>query len=267
VLQTSSNYNRGGGVASVAGVDFLGARNSLGRASLKKRRLLPVRDTCVPAVAAVAAPPAPSLASEPPPSVARRNARERNRVKQVNTGFAVLRQHIPVLCGSTIVYGGSQSAEASGASSTSPNSKKNKMSKVETLRCAVEYIGNLERLLRTGSADGGSTGSEPEVIHDGHVTPISHLDAENISPEHLSFYDSSTSASPEVNQPPHSRFLFPAGRENPPVEALIRSLSCYHEAEQQLPQLLLQDPHPQPEVTGISDTSLLESINSWWCPN
>ena len=28
-------------------------------------------------------------------NVAKRNARERNRVKQVNTGFATLRQHIP----------------------------------------------------------------------------------------------------------------------------------------------------------------------------
>ncbi|KAI8035482.1 hypothetical protein M5D96_011705 [Drosophila gunungcola] len=30
------------------------------------------------------------------PSVIRRNARERNRVKQVNNGFSQLRQHIPV---------------------------------------------------------------------------------------------------------------------------------------------------------------------------
>ena len=67
----------------------------------------------------------------PPPQpakVARRNARERNRVKQVNCGFEVLRRHIP-------------SAAAA-----------KKMSKVETLRHAVEYIQSMQRML--GSLDG-----------------------------------------------------------------------------------------------------------------
>ena len=31
------------------------------------------------------------------PSVSRRNARERNRVKQVNSGFSVLKDHVPHL--------------------------------------------------------------------------------------------------------------------------------------------------------------------------
>ncbi|XP_029112380.1 achaete-scute homolog 1b-like [Scleropages formosus] len=58
-----------------------------------------------------------------PLAVARRNERERNRVRQVNMGFQTLRQHVP-----------------SGAASR-------KMSKVETLRSAVEYIRALQRLL------------------------------------------------------------------------------------------------------------------------
>ncbi|GIX68832.1 achaete-scute homolog 1 [Caerostris darwini] len=57
------------------------------------------------------------------PAVARRNERERNRVRQVNMGFATLRQHVP-----------------NGA-------KSKKMSKVETLRSAVQYIKQLQRLL------------------------------------------------------------------------------------------------------------------------
>ncbi|XP_064488556.1 achaete-scute homolog 2-like [Ornithodoros turicata] len=55
-------------------------------------------------------------------SVARRNERERNRVRLVNHGFNTLRQHVP--CGGN-----------------------KKLSKVETLRSAVEYIQELQELL------------------------------------------------------------------------------------------------------------------------
>ncbi|XP_043938352.1 achaete-scute homolog 2 [Protopterus annectens] len=60
---------------------------------------------------------------QPPAAVARRNERERNRVKLVNMGFQALRQHVP-----------------NGAANK-------KMSKVETLRSAVEYIRALQQLL------------------------------------------------------------------------------------------------------------------------
>lgn len=70
----------------------------------------------------------------PPMAVARRNARERNRVKQVNNGFATLRQHIP------------NSIAAAFESSNGRGGNK-KLSKVETLRMAVEYIRSLEDLL------------------------------------------------------------------------------------------------------------------------
>ena len=56
-------------------------------------------------------------------SILRRNERERNRVKLVSDGFATLRKHIP----------------------TTPANKK--MSKVETLRTAIEYIKHLQRVL------------------------------------------------------------------------------------------------------------------------
>lgn len=65
-----------------------------------------------------------------PAAVARRNERERNRVRLVNLGFATLRQHVP-------------------------NSSKNKkMSKVDTLRSAVEYIKRLQELLGETTSDG-----------------------------------------------------------------------------------------------------------------
>ncbi|CAB1413850.1 unnamed protein product [Pleuronectes platessa] len=63
------------------------------------------------------------LRGQQPHAVARRNERERNRVKLVNNGFATLREHVP-----------------NGAANK-------KMSKVETLRSAVEYIRALQQLL------------------------------------------------------------------------------------------------------------------------
>ncbi|XP_015720153.1 achaete-scute homolog 1 [Coturnix japonica] len=64
-----------------------------------------------------------SLPQQQPAAVARRNERERNRVRLVNLGFAALRQHVP-----------------HGTASK-------KLSKVETLRSAVEYIRALQQLL------------------------------------------------------------------------------------------------------------------------
>ncbi|KAG9339884.1 hypothetical protein JZ751_022197 [Albula glossodonta] len=71
-----------------------------------------------------------SLPPQQPRAVARRNERERNRVKLVNNGFATLRQHVP-----------------NGATNK-------KMSKVETLRSAVEYIRALQQLLHEHDAVG-----------------------------------------------------------------------------------------------------------------
>lgn len=76
-----------------------------------------------------------------PIAVARRNARERNRVKQVNNGFAALRDRIP-----------EEVAEAFEAQGNGRGSIK-KLSKVETLRMAVEYIRSLEKLLEINHSD------------------------------------------------------------------------------------------------------------------
>ncbi|XP_037087855.1 achaete-scute homolog 1b-like [Pollicipes pollicipes] len=72
-----------------------------------------------------------------PTNVLRRNARERNRVKQVNHGFAALRNHIP------------------GAA------KNKKLSKVDTLRRAMEYIQSLQEQLEE-HGDGCRTPQEVE---------------------------------------------------------------------------------------------------------
>lgn len=75
----------------------------------------------------------------PPPipaKVAKRNLRERKRVQQVNTGFDMLRNHVPTAA------------------------KHKKMSKVETLRHAVDYILSLESLL--SGTESGSQQQLPE---------------------------------------------------------------------------------------------------------
>ncbi|XP_072045458.1 achaete-scute homolog 1a-like [Amphiura filiformis] len=69
-----------------------------------------------------------TLSQPAPQAVARRNERERNRVKLVNSGFSSLRQQLP----------------------NGVNNKK--MSKVETLRSAVEYIRQLQTLLDENDA-------------------------------------------------------------------------------------------------------------------
>lgn len=77
-------------------------------------------------------------AAHQPASVARRNARERNRVKQVNNGFATLRQHIPASVAAAL---------SSPGATTNTRSANKKLSKVETLRLAVEYIRSLQRMI------------------------------------------------------------------------------------------------------------------------
>ncbi|XP_077287222.1 achaete-scute homolog 1a-like [Arctopsyche grandis] len=103
-----------------------------------------------------------------PASVARRNARERNRVKQVNNGFATLREHIPASVAASVTGTGRAAASK-------------KLSKVDTLRMAVEYIRNLQQLLDDNDSDASSTittpdqnsyyPDSPEMNHMVHHTP------------------------------------------------------------------------------------------------
>uniref|UniRef100_A0A6V7LCT4 BHLH domain-containing protein n=1 Tax=Bracon brevicornis TaxID=1563983 RepID=A0A6V7LCT4_9HYME len=89
-----------------------------------------------------------------PASVARRNARERNRVKQVNNGFATLRQHIPQSVAAAL---GHNTAGTHGGARAGSK----KLSKVETLRMAVEYIRSLQRQLEDDSGSEIASVSTP----------------------------------------------------------------------------------------------------------
>lgn len=67
----------------------------------------------------------------PTMAVARRNERERNRVKLINMTFATLRDHIP---------------------SNTKNGKSKKMSKVDTLKAAIDYIYHLQDMVEEHDA-------------------------------------------------------------------------------------------------------------------
>lgn len=112
-----------------------------------------------------------SARSPTPLAVARRNARERNRVRQVNDGFAALRRHIP------------DEVAAAFENANSNRGPNKKLSKVETLRMAVEYIRNLESLLNIG-----------------------HADKENLSRPSMESFPSPASSSPRENSQERSYF-------------------------------------------------------------
>ena len=93
-----------------------------------------------------------------PAKVQRRNARERNRVKQVNSGFDHLRSHIPSAA------------------------KHKKMSKVDTLRHAVEYIQSLQNCLDSAEDPGNPCISITSTSDKPNPTSIPNASPENSSP-------------------------------------------------------------------------------------
>lgn len=87
------------------------------------------------------------------PKVARRNARERNRVKQVNCGFEILRNQIPTAA------------------------KNKKMSKVDTLRHAVDYIRHLKDMLSDNCDDVATLDIKSETSDDNEDKDLIPADA------------------------------------------------------------------------------------------
>nr|AAL32067.2 scute-like protein [Calliphora vicina] len=106
-------------------------------------------------------------------SVLRRNARERNRVKQVNNSFSRLRQHIPQSIIADLTKGGGRGPQK-------------KISKVDTLRIAVEYIRRLQDLL--DDLNGGSS-TQPQQQYESQAN--GHCDSASNS----SFSSSSSTGS------------------------------------------------------------------------
>lgn len=134
-------------------------------------------------------------------TVARRNARERNRIKQVNTGFAVLRQHIPAsFCDETAKDSSNNSDTGSGRSSSRGSGKSRKFSKLNTLISAARYIHSLQKTLSNSAASEDVSATENFI--DGAqacATPPNYTDVSSPSSsdchgsEHSDFTGSSQS--------------------------------------------------------------------------
>ncbi|TMW43013.1 hypothetical protein DOY81_011907 [Sarcophaga bullata] len=111
-------------------------------------------------------------------SVLRRNARERNRVKQVNNSFSRLRQHIPQSIIADLTKGGGRGPQK-------------KISKVDTLRIAVEYIRRLQDLLEDLNTSNSAQHQQQQQQPQFETQSSSNCDSASNS----SFISSSSSSS------------------------------------------------------------------------
>uniref|UniRef100_A0A1I8MZ28 Uncharacterized protein n=1 Tax=Musca domestica TaxID=7370 RepID=A0A1I8MZ28_MUSDO len=122
------------------------------------------------------------------PSVIRRNARERNRVKQVNDGFTHLRHHIPTAIIAEI---------SNGRRGIGPGADK-KLSKVDTLRMAAEYIRRLKKLIDDvdSSSDSSSVSSYGSL---SAASPSYSSSSNSGSPPPAPLHQQQTSNAPQLN--------------------------------------------------------------------
>lgn len=165
-----------------------------------------------------------------PASVQRRNARERNRVKQVNNGFANLRQHIPPDVITALTNGGR------GASK--------KLSKVDTLKLAVEYIRRLKDLLDENDSETGSTSTHSQSSSSSFyaASPMQHSPSLQNSIPPPACSEASVSPTPSytsdgstghlyVQQPPQFKYEYVAHSydDTPEDEALLDYITWWQQ--------------------------------------
>ncbi|CAK1551931.1 unnamed protein product [Leptosia nina] len=128
-------------------------------------------------------------------SIARRNARERNRVKQVNDGFNALRKRLPA-------------AVINALSGGARRGSGKKLSKVDTLKMVVEYIRYLENLVEDCDATVGITSPMDvstdidEGIFAGRTSPYSDSVPSPVNSECSSGVSSSYSMCNDYYAPP-----------------------------------------------------------------
>lgn len=194
-------------------------------------------------------------------SVARRNARERNRVKQVNNGFSNLRQHIPQTVVSALTKGGRGSAK--------------KLSKVDTLKMAVEYIRSLKDMLEDGenSASASSSGSYYSE-NSQHLQSIPRSEASlSPTPSYSSDASSTMSYTPNHIQSHQTHFkqepfdTYVIDPSNSPAPSYHSDIPIHHQTQIYPPTSTPYKPvhHQFDNYSPVSpeDEDLLDAI-TWW---
>lgn len=199
-------------------------------------------------------------------SVARRNARERNRVKQVNNGFSHLRQHIPQTVITALTKGGRGSAK--------------KLSKVDTLKLAVEYIRSLKDMLDDSENSDSASTSTSSYCADNSQHLLQSLPRSEASlsptPSYSSEASSTMSYTPNhiqmqqthFKQEPYDSYVDPSNSPAPSYHS--DNQMQHHHLQQQYPPT--STPYKQPAVFNDTinyapmspeDEDLLDAI-SWW---
>lgn len=183
-------------------------------------------------------------------SVVRRNARERNRVKQVNNGFAKLRQHIPMKV-------------ISALSNTNGRGASKKLSKVDTLKLAVEYIKSLQSVLE---------GKNNKLIMPDHLNYSSgHSSEVSVSPT-PSYASSDTSLIGGNNNSyqikehfktePYDSYVEQSDTPSPTIHQTYPNNAHYIHAGHHYKKSL-NDSYIQHSQVSPDDEELLDTI-AWW---
>lgn len=194
-------------------------------------------------------------------SVARRNARERNRVKQVNNGFSNLRQHIPQTVVSALTKGGRGSAK--------------KLSKVDTLKMAVEYIRSLKDMLEDGENSASASSSTSSYYSESSqlLQSIPRSEASlSPTPSYTSEASSTLSYTPNHNQvhhqtqfkqEPFDTYIDPS---TSPAQSYHSDIPIHHHQQIYPPSSTPYKPvHQFDNYSPVSadDEDLLDAI-TWW---
>lgn len=234
----------------------------------------------------------------PQQSVARRNERERNRVKLINKGFDVLRDNLPVEYLQTVAPVEKCAATGSVEGDSSPDiqangkksSKAKKFSKVDTLRAAIQHIRMLEELIRSADPDfelakiPGMTSDESSLLGYDDM----ELDGCPLSIGQPASCASSTSASQNshstaiVHQ--HQSYQMSYEHHHQPSEQFVKLEPHIHQQIQPPPhaqqqqqldtqfqiitrvhhnQHIQQQQQQQPELSSESDNSNNEQTQLW----